>query len=221
MSLETALESLKRGEFVLLFDSAGRENEIDMVVAAEFVTPEHVARMRQHAGGLLCIALDHNFAASLELRYMHEILADSTISNKEMIMGLAPYGDYPTFSLSVNHYQTYTGITDKDRALTIKEMANIYNVENRQKKFGSSFKTPGHVPLLISSKGLLSARQGHTEMSVYLAQIAGLTPVTAICEMMDAETYSALSVEKAEKFAKQNGIPLIDGKELLEYAKVH
>jgi len=165
--------------------------------------------------------LEYNFAKSLELRYMHEILSDSPISNKEMIMGLAPYGDYPTFSLSVNHYQTYTGITDKDRALTITEMANIYNIENKQKKFASSFKTPGHVPLLISSKGLLSSRQGHTEMSVYLTQVAGLTPVTAICEMMDAETYSALSVEKAEKFGKQNGIPLIDGKELLEYAKVH
>ncbi len=221
MSLENGLESLKRGEFVLLFDSAGRENEIDMVVAAEFITPEHVARMRQNAGGLLCIALENNFAKSLELQYMHDILSNSSISNKEMIMGLAPYGDYPTFSLSVNHYQTYTGITDKDRALTIMEMANIYNIENKQKKFVSSFKTPGHVPLLIASEGLLASRQGHTEMSVYLTQIAGLTPVTAICEMMDAETYSALSVDKAEKFGKQHGIPLIDGKELLEYAKVN
>ena len=221
MSLETGLESLKRGEFVLLFDSAGRENEIDMVVAAELITPEHVARMRQNAGGLLCIALENNFAKSLELQYMHDILSNSSISNKEMIMGLAPYGDYPTFSLSVNHYQTYTGITDKDRALTIMEMANIYKVDNKQKKFVSSFKTPGHVPLLLASEGLLASRQGHTEMSVYLTQIAGLTPVTAICEMMDAETYSALSVDKAEKFGKQNGIPLIDGKELLEYAKVN
>jgi 3,4-dihydroxy 2-butanone 4-phosphate synthase len=221
MSLESGLQSLKRGEFVLLFDSAGRENEIDMVVAAEFVTPEHVARMRQHAGGLLCIAIDNNFANSLDLKYMHEILAKSDISNKEMIMGLAPYGDHPTFSISVNHYQTYTGITDKDRSLTIREMANIFNVENKKKKFVSSFKTPGHIPLLIASKGLLNTRQGHTEMSVYLAQIAGLTPVTAICEMMDAETYLALSIDKAEKYAKQNGIPLIDGKELLEYAKVH
>ena len=221
MSLESALQSLKRGEFVLLFDSAGRENEIDMVVAAEFVTPEHIARMRQHAGGLLCMAIDHNFAQSLEVKYMHELLSDSLMPNKEMIMGLAPYGDHPTFSLSVNHYQTYTGITDKDRSLTIREMSNIFHVDNKQKKFASSFKTPGHVPLLIASKGLLAARQGHTEMSVYLAQIAGLTPVTAICEMMDAETYSALSVDKAQKFAKQNGIPLIDGKELLEYAKVH
>ena len=221
MSLETGLESLKRGEFVLLFDSAGRENEIDMVVAAEFITPEHIARMRQNAGGLLCIALENNFAKSLQLQYMHDLLASSSISNKEMIMGLAPYGDYPTFSLSVNHYQTYTGITDKDRALTIMEMANIYKIDNKQKKFASSFKTPGHVPLLIASEGLLASRQGHTEMSVYLAKTAGLTPVTAICEMMDAETYTALSVDKAEKFGKQNGIPLIDGKELLEYAKVN
>jgi len=221
MSLESGLESLKRGEFVLLFDSAGRENEIDMMVAAQFVTPEHVARMRQHAGGLLCISIDYNFASSLELKYMHEILAESTFSNKEMIMGLAPYGDHPTFSITINHYQTYTGITDKDRALTIREMANIFNVDNKKKKFVSSFKTPGHVPLLIASKGLLSKRQGHTEMSVYLTQIAGLTPVAAICEMMDAETYTALSIDKAEKYAKQNAIPLIDGKELLEYAKVH
>jgi len=221
MSLESGLESLKRGEFVLLFDSEGRENEIDMMVAAQFVTPEHVARMRQHAGGLLCISIDYNFASSLELKYMHEILSESTFSNKEMIMGLAPYGDHPTFSISINHYQTYTGITDKDRALTIREMANIFNVDNKKKKFVSSFKTPGHVPLLIASKGLLSKRQGHTEMSVYLTQIASLIPVAAICEMMDAETYTALSIDKAEKYAKQNAIPLIDGKELLEYAKVH
>lgn len=220
MSLESGIQSLKRGEFVLLFDSAGRENEIDMVVAAEYVTPEHVARMRQHAGGLLCIAVDHEFGNSLGLRYMHEILAETSTEN-EMIMGLAPYGDRPTFSISVNHYQTYTGITDKDRSLTIREMAKIFDVENRKKKFVSSFKTPGHVPLLLASKGLLENRQGHTEMSIYLTKLAGLRPVTAICEMMDAETYTALSVEKASKYAKQNGIPLLDGKELLEYSKVN
>ncbi len=224
MSLEPAIASLKRGEFVLLFDSAGRENEIDMVVAAEFTTPEHVARMRQHAGGLLCLAIDHSFGQKLGLRYMHDILSNSDSldsDSKEMIMGLAPYGDRPTFSISINHYQTYTGITDHDRALTINEMANLYKVENNRKKFVSSFKTPGHVPLLIASKGLLVNRQGHTEMSVYLTRIAELTPVTAICEMMDAETYSALSFEKAQKYAKQNAIPFVDGKELIEYAKVH
>ena len=222
MNVQSAIDSLKRGEFVLLYDSEGRENEIDMVVAAQFVTPEHIARMRQHAGGLLCIAIDRSFADKLDLRYMHEILNDSlSTQNKDMIMGMAPYGDHPTFSISINHYQTYTGITDKDRAITIQEMAKLYNIENPQKKFVSSFKTPGHVPLLIASKGLLSKRQGHTEMSVYLNKVADLVPITVVCEMMDAQTYSALSVKKAQKYAMQTGIPFLDGRELLEYSKVH
>ncbi len=224
MVLESAIASLKRGEFVLLHDSAGRENEIDMVAAAEFVTPEHVARMRQHGGGLICIAIDNSFGQNLGIKYMHDILSNSDSfdsKSKEMIMGLAPYGDHPTFSITINHYQTYTGITDRDRALTIREMANLFKIENKRNKFVSSFKTPGHVPLLIGSRGLLASRQGHTEMSIYLAQLAELVPVTAICEMMDAETYSALSFEKAQHYAKQNAIPFIDGKELIEYTKVH
>ena len=224
MALESAIASLKRGEFVLLHDSAGRENEIDMVAAAEFVTPEHVARMRQHGGGLICMAIDNSFGQNLGIKYMHDILSNSDSfdsKSKEMIMGLAPYGDHPTFSITINHYQTYTGITDRDRALTIREMANLFRIENKRNKFVSSFKTPGHVPLLIGSRGLLASRQGHTEMSIYLAQLAELVPVTAICEMMDAETYSALSIEKAQHYAKQNAIPFIDGKELIEYAKVH
>ncbi|MEE9563330.1 MAG: 3,4-dihydroxy-2-butanone-4-phosphate synthase [Nitrosopumilaceae archaeon] len=224
MALESAIASLKRGEFVLLHDSAGRENEIDMVAAAEFVTPEHVARMRQHGGGLICIAIDNSFGQNLGIKYMHDILSNSDSfdsKSKEMIMGLAPYGDHPTFSITINHYQTYTGITDRDRALTIREMANLFRIENKRNKFVSSFKTPGHVPLLIGSRGLLASRQGHTEMSIYLAQLAELVPVTAICEMMDAETYSALSFEKAQHYAKQNAIPFIDGKELIEYTKVH
>jgi 3,4-dihydroxy 2-butanone 4-phosphate synthase len=224
MSFESAINSLQRGEFVLLHDSTGRENEIDMVVAAQFVTPEHIARMRQHAGGLICLAISNSLAHELRLPYMHDILSNSNYFDSKtqtMIMGLAPYGDHPTFSISINHYQTYTGITDRDRALTINEMANLYNADNQRNKFISSFKTPGHVPVLIAAEGLLVNRRGHTEMSVYLTELAKLIPVTAICEMMDAETYSALSVEKAQKYAKQNAIPFIDGKELLEYAKVH
>ncbi|RNJ75570.1 MAG: 3,4-dihydroxy-2-butanone-4-phosphate synthase [Nitrosopumilus sp. B06] len=217
--LESALESLRRGEFVLLFDSAGRENEIDMVVAAEFITPEHISRMRRHAGGLVCTALEHSFAESLHLRYMHEMLADS--EHRDMVLGLAPYGDRPSFSISVNHHSTYTGITDRDRALTIQKIASIYGMSERRKEFVSSFRTPGHVPLLVAADGLLAERRGHTEMSVYLARLAGLVPVTVVCEMLDAQTYAALTVKEAQKFAKQHAIPLVDGEELLGYAKVH
>ena len=224
MTFDSAISSIKQGEFVMIHDSDGRENEIDLVVAAQFITPEHIARMRQHAGGLICLAIDDTLARKLELNYMHDILSSSSSfdsDSRKMIMGTAPYGDHPTFSIYVNHKQTYTGITDRDRALTIKEMAELYNSDNPKSKFLSSFKTPGHVPILLASRGLLSSRKGHTEMSIYLTHLAKLSPITAICEMMDSETYSALSVQKAEKYAKENAIPFVDGKELLDFAKVH
>ncbi|NDB52097.1 MAG: 3,4-dihydroxy-2-butanone-4-phosphate synthase, partial [Nitrosopumilaceae archaeon] len=106
MGLDDAISSLKRGEFVLLYDSGKRENEVDMVVAAQFVTPEHISRMRQNAGGLICLALEDSFAKSLNLQYMHHILSrsgDMDSDSKKMIMGTAPYGDHPTFSISINH----------------------------------------------------------------------------------------------------------------------
>ena len=226
MSLEEAISTLKRGKFILLHDAGQRENEVDMVVAAEFVSPAHIARMRQHAGGLVCLAINNSFAQILGLHYMHDILSNSQeidAESKSMIIGIAPYGDQPSFSISINHVQTYTGITDRDRALTIREMANLFKNLNGNKKqeFVSSFKMPGHVPVLIAKNGLLSHRLGHTEMSIYLMELAKLSPAAAICEMLDSESYTALSVEKATKYARENAIPFLEGEELLEFSKVH
>ena len=221
MSLDHAIESLQHGEFILLHDSKERENEIDMVVAAQMVEPEHIARMRQHGGGLVCLALENQFGTKMGLRYMHEILGESLdLESHKMIPNRAPYGDRPSFSIHVNHRSTYTGITDTDRALTAREIAKLYGKPNLKEKFVSSFVTPGHLPLLLASKGMLAERRGHTEMSVYLLKMAGLSPAALICEMMDAQTYSALSFDKAAKYAKQNGIPFVDGTELLEHARV-
>ena len=182
--------------------------------------------MRNDAGGLICMSINHEFATSLGLDYMHEILFNSQKFDsdlKKMIIGTAPYGDRPSFSISINHKNTFTGITDKDRALTISEMARLYNSENDKKKevFNSTFKTPGHVPMLIASEGLLSNRLGHTEMSIYLMKLAGLTPVTAICEMLDSQTYNALSTEKAKQYAIDHTIPYFDGTELVKFVKEH
>jgi len=225
MSLEEAISSLRRGDFILLHDGGKRENEVDMVIAAEFVTPEHIARMRNDAGGLICMSINHAFATRLGLDYMHEILSSSQkfdSDSKKMIIGTAPYGDRPSFSISINHKNTFTGITDKDRALTISEMAKLYNTKNNRKEvFTSNFKTPGHVPMLIASEGLLSNRLGHTEMSIYLMKLAGLTPVAAICEMLDSQTYNALSTEKAKQYATDNSMPYFNGTELVKFAKEH
>ena len=77
MTFDTAIASLKQGEFVMIYDSDGRENEIDMMVAAEFITPEHIARMRQHAGGLICMAIGNDLTKKLDLKYMHCLLYTS------------------------------------------------------------------------------------------------------------------------------------------------
>jgi len=86
--------------------------------------------------------------------------------------------------------------------------------------FAKNFRAPGHVPILIASKRLLQDRMGHTELCVYLMQLAGLTPAVAICEMMDSVTHRALSIEAAQEYAKKFNIPLIDASELKAYAKV-
>ena len=109
------------------------------------------------------------------------------------------------FSITINHVNTYTGITDYDRALTISSLAKIckelQSEEDNNKimmieEFQNNFRTPGHVPILIASKGLLNERKGHTEMSVLLTKIANITNVTTICEMLDPNNYKALSVRR-------------------------
>jgi 3,4-dihydroxy 2-butanone 4-phosphate synthase len=87
-------------------------------------------------------------------------------------------------------------------------------------EFAKDFRAPGHVPLLIASKHLLQDRMGHTELCVYLAKLADLTPAMVMCEMMDTTTHRALTVEAARQYAGRYGIPLIDAGELKAHAKV-
>jgi len=221
MGLAGALESLRRGGFVLLHDSEGREDEVDMVVAAGRATPAHVATMRRRAGGLICLALDARMAGRLGLRYMHDMLRAALDGDSAgVVMDAAPYGDRPSFSLSVNHRRTYTGVTDTDRARTIREFAGLYAAADPRRGFVDGFGAPGHVPLLIADAALLSGRRGHTEMSVYLAQLAGLAPAAAICEVLDSRTHAAMAAREARLLAREMSAPFVDAADLLEHAEV-
>jgi 3,4-dihydroxy 2-butanone 4-phosphate synthase len=225
LSLAEAIAALKAGRFVLVHDDKGRENEIDMVVAAECVRPQHIATMRNDAGGLVCLAIANEITSKLGLVYMHDMIADMGKVNPvftKLTEGKAAYGDKPSFSISVNHRSTYTGITDHDRALTISKMAEICRtIDNGVvEEFAKNFRAPGHVPILIASKRLLHDRMGHTELCVYLAKLAGIIPAVAICEMMDSATHRALSIEAAQEYANRFSIPLIDASELKAHAKV-
>ena len=224
--VEAAIEAFRNGNPVCLFDAENREGETDLLFPGQFAEPATMRQLRFDCGGLLFLAIGHEVGERFSLPYLQDLHMDERLMSdhpvlRELQTDDLQYDTRSAFTLSLNHRDTFTGITDRDRALTIKEMSELYNFDDPKSKFLSSFKTPGHVPILIASQGLLTRRKGHTEMSIYLAQLAKLSPITAICEMMDAQTYSALSVEKAEQYAKDNAIPFINGKELLEFAKVH
>ncbi len=223
--LADALNQFRNGKFVLIHDSKSRENEVDLVVAAELTSPEHVKTMRQDAGGLLCVAVDNSVGQHLGIGYLQDVF-DTSASRFPVLRDLAeakePYGDRPAFSITVNHRRTFTGVTDQDRALTILRMGKISKRTLTDPAIGRSefiteFKSPGHVQLLLEAEGSIAQRRGHTELSLHLCRLARLTPATAICEMLDDKTYQALSMRDATAYARSHSLPLLDGEDLASH----
>lgn len=221
LNLESAVKSLREGNFVILHDSHEREDECDFVLPAEFMTPEHLSRMRVDGGGLICVSLGKETAEAIELPFFSDI-RDYAGSKFRVLENLKDedikYDSKSAFSITINARETRTGISDIERALTIKKLGLFCKslVEDREKnikKFSENFRTPGHIHLLIS-RGIKN-RKGHTELSNELMNEAKLTPAAAICEIMDSETHSAMKKEKAMKYAKQNKIPFVGSADLL------
>ncbi|MDR0900916.1 MAG: 3,4-dihydroxy-2-butanone-4-phosphate synthase [Methanobrevibacter sp.] len=216
--LKKALKAMKNGEFVLMFDDEKRERETDMIIGAEFVNPENVAIMREDAGGLICTAIHPDFCDKIGLPFMTDIM-EAAIPEYPVLEKLAPtdipYDERSSFSIWANHRKTFTGITDNDRSLTITKIAELCE-EERFDDFGKEFRSPGHVSLLRGAKGLLKGRQGHTEISLAMAEIAEITPVTVVCEMMDAKTGEARTVDEAEEYAKEHNLIFLDGNQVIE-----
>lgn len=222
---DSILKGLRGGNFVLIHDSKRRENETDLVMAAESVTAEDIVRMRVDGGGLICVAVGREISMKLGLPFMSDLIDSGSTSpvTEYLKADDIPYDEKSSFSVSINHRNTFTGITDLDRALTIREFAvfsrdlDNYDEGGLQKEFGSRFRSPGHVHLLISSG--LENREGHTELSTALLRIAGLTPVAVICEMLDGRTHKALSREDAASYAKRNNLGFLEVDEVKEAYK--
>lgn len=220
--IEEAIEAFRRGKPVLIYDFDHREGETDIAIPAVKVKPKDVAMMRNDGGGLICVSIPFETAEKLGLPFMHEILEFSS-SKFPALEKLAhfdiKYDSRSSFSLWVNHRDTYTGITDRDRALTIRKIGEAVESVEKGKEFdfGSEFRSPGHVAILKAAKNLVLERVGQTELSVAIAKIAGITPAVAICEMLDDKTGRALKKEDAIRYAEENGIPFVEGKEVVEF----
>lgn len=198
-TIEQAVETLKAGKMVILIDDEDRENEGDLIVAAEFATPEVINFMARYGCGLICLPMAEELIDKLQLPMMAQ-------NNK------SPYGTAFTVSIeAVNGVST--GISAHDRAHTIQV---AINPESRP----ADIISPGHVfPLRARAKGVLE-RTGQTEGSVDLARLAGLTPAAVICEIMN-EDGTMSRFDELAAFSQKHDIPLVTIKDLIEYRVRH
>ena len=194
-SIESVLDDIRAGKMVIIVDDEDRENEGDVMVAAEKATPEAVNFMARHACGLICLSLTEARAKELRLPLM---VRDNT----------SPYNTAFTVSIEAKHGVT-TGISAYDRAKTI-EVAIDENMT------ADDLARPGHVFPLIARKGGVLVRVGHTEASLDLARLAGLKPAGVICEVMKEDGQMA-RLPDLEVFAEQHGLKIVSIADLIQY----
>ena len=195
-SIETAIEELKAGRMVVIVDDDDRENEGDLAMAAEMITPEAVNFMATHARGLICLTITGERADQLELSPMAPC-------------NTSPCGTAFTVSIDARGRGVTTGISAHDRAQTI--LAAI-EASTRPEDLGR----PGHVfPLRARAGGVLE-RRGQTEASVDLARLAGLNPSGVICEIMNDDG-SMARLRDLRRFCIRHGLKMITVAELALY----
>ncbi len=194
--IEEAIEAIRRGEMVIVVDDEDRENEGDLVMAAEKVTPEAINFMARYGRGLICVPLTEERADELGLR--------------PMVSGTTDDARETNFTVSVDaRYGITTGISAHDRALTIQLLANPDTGPR-------DFVQPGHVFPLRAKPGGVLRRAGHTEAGVDLARLAGLYPAAVICEIMNDDGTMA-RLPQLQEFAKRHNLKLISIADLIRY----
>jgi 3,4-dihydroxy 2-butanone 4-phosphate synthase len=225
LDIKKALRDFVKGKPVLVHDSKDRENEVDIFVRAKYVDPNILKMMRKDGGGLICVAIHSKITDAIGLPFIQEVYLKS---NNELLKKLAmkdvPYDKRSSFSITVNHINTITGITDIDRAKTISELGtlcerfwnNEINKQEVRDLFIRNFRSPGHVHLLRGANKLLKERRGHTELAIALAMMAKVEPCVALVEML-GDNGRALSLEEAKEFANKQNLTILTGDEIIKH----
>ena len=197
-TVEEALEALRNGEIILVTDDENRENEGDMICAAQFATTENVNFMAAHAKGLICMPMSIELCNKLHLPQMVDFNTDNHAT---------------AFTISIDHVETTTGISAAERGFTAR-MA----VDDNAKP--EDFRRPGHMfPLTAKKNGVLE-REGHTEATVDLMRLAGLKECGLCCEIMRYDGTMMRAAELQENAVKW-GMKFITIQALKEYRKIH
>ena len=197
-TIEEVIEDLKAGKPVIVVDDESRENEGDLVIAAEFATRESINFIIKEARGLLCTPMLEKDLIRLGIHQMVEKNTD----NHET-----------AFTVSVDYVDTTTGISPEERAVTMQKL-----IDPNSKP--QDFRRPGHVFPLRYKEGGVLVRQGHTEASIDLCKLAGLYPAAAICEITNDEGYMS-RMDDLLAFSKKHNLKIASVEALVEYRKRH
>ena len=199
-NIEDAIESIRKGEVIIVVDDENRENEGDFLAAAEKITPTIINFMAKEGRGLICVPLSE--------KRCKEIKLDRMVSNSADPMGTAF-----TISVDLKGKGVTTGISAKDRALTIKALVN----ENAK---SNDFSKPGHIFPLIGKEGGVLRRTGHTEAAIDFARLAGMKPAGVIVEIMN-EDGSMARLPELYKVSKKFGLKIVSIEDLVAYRMEH
>ena len=226
--VQRAIAAFQSGHPVCLFDSEKREGETDLLFPGASAVPATMRQLRQDCGGLLFLAIGDEVGECFGLPFLQDLhTTEDAVQRNPVLSHLITndlrYDARSAFTLSLNHRDTYTGITDHDRALTTRRFAELATAcleagesgEVAMKRLGEEFRTPGHIPVCREAKGGLGVRQGHTELAVGLARLAGTAPVVIGAEMLQPDGDLALSVSDARAWAEANNIPFLEGADVI------
>ncbi|MBR5965043.1 MAG: bifunctional 3,4-dihydroxy-2-butanone-4-phosphate synthase/GTP cyclohydrolase II [Treponema sp.] len=197
-TIEEALEDLRQGKIILVSDDENRENEGDMICAAQFATQANINFIATHAKGLICTPISEGMAARLGL---YPMVAENTDNHET------------AFTVSIDHVSTSTGISAAERATTIQACVDPNSAPK-------DFRRPGHTFPLIAKKGGVLVRAGHTEATVDLCRLAGLKECGVCCEIMDDDGTMARG-PKIFELAQKFNLKYITIKALADYCRVH
>lgn len=196
-TIEEAIADIRDGKFVIVVDDEDRENEGDLIIAAEKITPEQVNFMLTNARGVLCVPITRSRCAELQL--------EPQVADNTSLLGTP-------FTITVDKLEgCSTGVSAHDRASTIRALADPDSVP-------ATFGRPGHInPLYANDQGVLG-RNGHTEAAIDLARLAGLRPAAALMEVMNTDGTMA-RLPQLREMADRWGMKLISIAELIDYRK--
>ncbi|MBQ3713557.1 MAG: bifunctional 3,4-dihydroxy-2-butanone-4-phosphate synthase/GTP cyclohydrolase II [Spirochaetia bacterium] len=197
-TIEEALDELRNGRIILVTDDPDRENEGDMICAAEFATQANVNFMATYAKGLLCTPMSAALAAKLGLPPM---VSENTDNHET------------AFTVSIDHKSTTTGISAAERSITALQCVNDASTP-------LDFRRPGHMFPLTARRGGVLVRNGHTEATVDLCRLAGLKECGLCCEVMDDDG-TMMRTPKLWKLAEKYSLKFITIKELQDYCRIH